>query len=194
MRFEIFEFDSVTSTNDEAINLIKKRKKNSGLVYANTQTNGRGTQGKKWISKKGNFFGSIFFKLKDTYPPFNEFSIINSVILSDIIKSFSYEKKISIKFPNDIFLNEKKVCGILQELITLRGEKYLIVGMGINLSSNPKINANYVATNILLEVKKKPKIVEIIQLIVSSYEKFFINLNSYDFIYYKKKADLIVLN
>ena len=64
MKFEIFKFESVTSTNDMAINLIKEKKKEFGCVYADLQTKGRGTNGKKWISEKGNFFGSIFFPLK----------------------------------------------------------------------------------------------------------------------------------
>ena len=72
----MFKFESVTSTNDKAINLIKDEKKEIGCVYANDQTKGRGTQGKQWISNEGNFFGSIFFPLKDNYPPFNEFSTI----------------------------------------------------------------------------------------------------------------------
>ena len=48
-----------------------------GCVYAGAQTKGRGTRGKKWVSTKGNFFGSIFFHLKYNFPPFNEFSTIN---------------------------------------------------------------------------------------------------------------------
>ena len=55
MRFKIIKFKSVTSTNDVAISLIKEKKKNSGCIYTDFQTKGRGTYGKKWISKKGNF-------------------------------------------------------------------------------------------------------------------------------------------
>ena len=65
MKFEIFNFTSVSSTNDVAISLIEKEKKNSGCVYAEMQTKGRGTQGKNWISIKGNLFISIFFHLKE---------------------------------------------------------------------------------------------------------------------------------
>ena len=119
MKFKIFKYQQVTSTNDIAIKLIKKKKVISGYVYAKTQTKGRGTRGKGWISIKGNLFGSIFFPLKNNYPPFNEFSIINPLLISDVIKHFCGDKKISLKFPNDVFLNGKKVCGILQELITI---------------------------------------------------------------------------
>ena len=64
MKFKIFKFDNVTSTNDMAIELIKEKKIKSGFVQSQVQTNGRGTYGKKWISNKGNFFGTVFFPLK----------------------------------------------------------------------------------------------------------------------------------
>ena len=194
MKFEIFKFESVTSTNDIAINLIKNEQKETGCVYADTQTKGRGTHGREWISGKGNLFGSIFFPLRNKYPPFNEFSTINPLIISDVIKHFCEKKNINLKFPNDIFVNGKKICGILQELIVSNNRKFLIIGIGVNIISNPEINDEYQTTNILLETQKRPMIKEMIDLIISSYEKFFINLNSYNYEHFKKKADSMVLN
>ncbi len=194
MKFEIFKFENVTSTNDIAINLIKNEQKETGCVYADTQTKGRGTHGREWISGKGNLFGSIFFPLRNKYPPFNEFSTINPLIISDVLRHFCKKENINLKFPNDIFVNEKKICGILQELIVSNSRKFLIIGIGVNIVSNPEINNKYQATNILSETQKKPKINEIIEMIVSSYEKFFINLNSYNYEDFKKKAALMVLN
>ena len=194
MKFEIFKFESVTSTNDIAINLIKEQQKETGWVYADTQTKGRGTHGKEWVSDKGNLFGSIFFPLKNNYPSFNEFSTINPIIISDVIEHFCEKKNINLKFPNDIFVSRKKICGILQEHIVLNSKKFLIIGIGVNIVSNPNVNNIYQATNILLETQKKPKINEIIYSIISSYEKFFIDLNSYNYKHFKKKADLMALN
>ena len=194
MRFEIFKFESVTSTNDAAINLIKEKQKEIGCVYAKNQTKGRGTHGREWISDRGNLFGSIFFPLKKNYPPFYEFSTINPIIISDVIEHFCEKKNINLKFPNDIFVNRKKICGILQELIVSNNRKFLIIGVGVNIISNPEINDEYQATNILLETQKRPMIKEIIDLIISSYEKFFINLNSYNYEHFKKKADSMALN
>jgi BirA family biotin operon repressor/biotin-[acetyl-CoA-carboxylase] ligase len=194
MKIETFKFKSVTSTNDVAINLIKEKKKKIGCIYADIQTRGRGTRGRKWVSAHGNLFGSIFFPLRKNYPPFNEFSIINSVIISSVIEHFCEKKKISFKWPNDVFLNGKKICGILQELITLNSKKFLIIGIGVNVISNPNINNKYQATNILLETRKKPSIKKIINLIISSYEKFFFNLNSYNYKDFKKRAEMMVSN
>ena len=194
MKFKIYNFEKVTSTNDIAINLIKNKKKKVGCVHAKVQTKGRGTYGKRWVSKKGNFYGSIFFPLKKNYPPFNEFSIINPVIISSVIEKFCSKKKIKFKHPNDVMVNKKKICGILQELITKNSRKFLIIGIGLNIVSNPRINSKYKATNILFETKKKPSTNKVIRLITSSYEKFFFNLNSYKYTDFKKKADFMALN
>jgi|TARA_B110000438_G_C15677456_1_gene590847 BirA family biotin operon repressor/biotin-[acetyl-CoA-carboxylase] ligase len=194
MKFKIFKFNKVTSTNDKAINLITKKNKISGCVCAYIQTKGRGTYGKKWISKKGNFFGSIFFPLKINYPTFDEFSTINSIIIYNVIKKFYKKKNISLKFPNDILINKKKICGILQEVITLQERKFLIVGIGLNTISSPKLNKKYLATNILHETKTNPGIKEIIKQITHSYEKFFLNLRSYDYLSFKKKAKMLASN
>ena len=194
MKFEIFKFENVTSTNDVAINLIKEEQREFGCVYATFQTKGRGTHGRKWISDKGNLFSSIFFPLKKNYPPFNEFSIINPIIISGIIKNFCKEGNINLKFPNDVLVNGKKICGILQELITSNNKNFLIIGIGINVVSNPNINIKYQTTNISLQTKRTPKINEIVDLIISSYENFFVNLTSYDYANFKKKADLMALN
>ena len=194
MKFKIFKFNRVTSTNDVAMDLIQKKEKEYGCVFANKQTRGRGTHGKIWISQEGNLFGSIFFPLEKKYPPFNEFSIINPVIISSVIGNFCDKKKITFRWPNDVFLNKKKICGILQELVTVNSRKFLIIGIGVNIISNPNINNEYETTNILLETKKKPSIKEMINLIISSYEKFFINLNSYNYKDFKEKAELMALN
>ena len=61
MKFEIYKFKEVTSTNDIAIDFIKKKKKLSGFIYTDKQTRGRGSKGKKWISEPGNLFSTLFF-------------------------------------------------------------------------------------------------------------------------------------
>ena len=193
MRFEIFKYESVTSTNDTAISLIKKKNKEVGFVYADKQTKGRGTYGKKWISNKGNLFGSIFFPLKENYPPLNEFYVINPIIISNAIEKFCKKKKINFKFPNDVFLNGKKICGILQETITFKEKSFLIIGIGMNVVSSPKITDLYEATNISFETKKIINIKKIIDKIISSYEKFFKDLNFYKYEDYKNKAESMSL-
>lgn len=191
MKFEVFKFVEVTSTNDMAIDLIKEKKIEFGFVYSETQTKGKGTHGRKWISEKGNLFGTIFFNLRNDYPTIDEFTTINPVIISSVIEQYCDKRNISFKKPNDIFVNKKKICGILQEVITHNNKKFLIIGIGINVVNNPLIKIKFKATNLFDESKKSPTIMELIELIISSYEKFFLNLNQYKYINFKKKAKAI---
>ena len=193
MKFKIFKFETVTSTNDIAMSLIQDKKKEKGYVCADMQTNGRGTYGRKWISIKGNLFCSVFFSLKKNYPPFNEFFTINPIIVSDVISRFCNTKKVSLKWPNDILINGKKVCGILQETANINHKKYLIIGIGINIVSNPIISKDYKTTNLTAELNKKPSTKKIINAIISEYEKFLSNLKLYDYKIFQKKAELMVL-
>ena len=188
MKFEILKFKSVTSTNDVAISLIKEKNKSAGCICSDLQTKGRGTYGKKWISEKGNLYLTLFFPIDKNCPSFQEFSIINPVIVLDIIKNYCDERKLRLKFPNDIMYDGKKICGLLQELITQNERKFLIIGIGLNIISNPNINNGYKATNIYLETKIKPSISEIIDLIVSSYKNFLVNLDTYNYENFKKKS------
>ena len=194
MKFKVFSYKSITSTNDIAISLIKKEKKENGCVYTIKQTKGRGTHGKRWISTKGNFFVSIFFPLKKHYPSFSEFTTINPIIIASVIEKFCEKKYISFKWPNDVLVKEKKICGILQEHITLNNKPFLIIGIGLNVLSNPKLTKKYQATNIFEETKNKPSMKKILQYIVKSYEKFFTNLSSYNYEYYKKKIETMAIN
>ena len=189
MKFEILKFKSVTSTNDVAINLIKEKNKLTGCICSDLQTKGRGTYGKKWISEKGNLFLTLFFPIDEKCPSFKEFSIINPVIILDIVKNYCDEKKLRLKFPNDIMYDEKKICGLLQEHIIQNEKNFLIIGIGLNITSNPNINNGYKATNVYSETNIKPSIDEIINLIISSYKNFLLNLDTYNYEKFKIKAE-----
>ena len=60
-------------------------------------------------------------------------------------------KNLTIKWPNDLLLNKKKICGILQETTTYNNSLFMVLGIGINLIKSPKI-INYTTANILDEV------------------------------------------
>ena len=65
MKFKIFRFNKVKSTNNTAIRIIKHYNCDFGMISSNLQVNGRGQYGKKWVSYKGNLFVSFFYNLKN---------------------------------------------------------------------------------------------------------------------------------
>ena len=152
MKFKKFKFKKVKSTNNTAIRLIKENKYNLGMVVSETQINGRGQYGRKWISSKGNLFISFFNELNKTKLSINSITKINCLLVKKLLSSFT-SKKILFKKPNDLLIDKKKISGILQEVIFARDKKFLITGIGINIKKNPIIR-KYPSTN-LQEVTKK---------------------------------------
>ena len=156
MKFKIFRFKKVKSTNSTAIRIIKNYKFNYGMVISETQNKGRGQYGKKWISYKGNLFVSFFYKIEDLSASVKQLTKINCILVRELLSKY-YKKKITFKKPNDLLINKKKICGILQESISIFDEKYLVVGIGINLIKNPNIK-NYPTINLYKLTNKKVSI------------------------------------
>ena len=165
MKFKKFFYKKVNSTNDLAIKKIKSGI-TQGIIVANYQKKGRGQHGKRWLSFKGNLFITIFFKIKKNIN-IKKITILNCKIIKKIL--FKYIKKtISIKPPNDLLINKKKICGILQESKFNNEAKFIVIGVGINLIKNPKIK-NYPTTNILSETGFKVKKIDLIKNIEKNY-------------------------
>ena len=185
MKLKIIKFKSVTSTNNTAIKLIRSGKFVSGLVSSDFQTRGRGTMGKKWLSYKGNIFISIFFKVNLIKIKIENYLIINSKIIKKILNKYT-KKEIRIKKPNDLLINNKKICGILQEVIEYKKNFFLITGIGINTKILP-LSKNFKSTSLKIHSNKNLNNKIIINKIKNSYDKFIYDLNNYNSLYVKKK-------
>ena len=95
---------------------------------------------------------------------------MNCLLVKKLLSNF-YKGKISIKKPNDLLINKKKISGILQETLSKSGKKYIIVGIGINLIKNPSIK-NYPTTNLLELINLKINSNNASTKIKKIYEKF----------------------
>ena len=146
MKFRILRFKKLKSTNDTAIRVIKSSNLKHGMIIAESQSNGRGQYGRKWISFKGNLFVSFFYNLENINLTMNKITKLNCILVKKLISKY-YKKRITYKKPNDLLIKEKKICGILQEIINKQNQKFLILGIGINLVKNPIIS-NYPTTNL----------------------------------------------
>ena len=81
MKIKLIKFKTVKSTNDVALRIIKKGKLIPAIITSEKQTKGRGTMGKKWISKKGNLFLSIVFEINQQRINFKHYAILNAYLL-----------------------------------------------------------------------------------------------------------------
>ena len=167
MKLKKFNYKKVNSTNDIAIQKIREGFI-KGIVFADEQKKGRGQYGKKWVSLKGNLFLSIFTEISKNIP-IKKITSINSNIVKKILTKL-FKTKITIKLPNDLLLNNKKICGILQETITNNDKKFIIIGVGINIIKNP-IFINYPTTNLLVETGLKITRFKLLNVIKKDFEK-----------------------
>ena len=85
MKLKKFKFKKVKSTNNTAIRIIKETKHNLGMIVAETQANGRGQYGRKWISSKGNLFISFFNELNKRKLSINAITKINCLLVKNSI-------------------------------------------------------------------------------------------------------------
>ena len=153
MKFRIFRFKKVESTNNTAIRIIKNSNIDYGMIISDVQKRGRGQYGKKWISYKGNLFVSFFFKSDKLTVSLKQITKINCLLVKKLLSNY-YKKEIIFKKPNDLMINKKKICGILQEKISKLNNRYLIVGIGVNVMKSPNLK-NYPTTNLFELLNKK---------------------------------------
>ena len=170
MQFKVFKFKKVKSTNDTAIRIIKKNIYDYGMITSETQNNGRGQYGRKWISYKGNIFLSFFYKLEKINLSIGSLTKKNCLLVKKVISKY-FRSEITFKSPNDLLINKKKICGILQEKIEKSKKSYLIVGIGLNLIKNPNI-PNYPSTNLFKITNQKISRKKFINELKITFEKF----------------------
>ena len=170
MKLKQFNFKKVKSTNQTAIRFINSSKNEFGLIVSETQSKGKGQYGRKWISYKGNIFLSFFYKLENINLSLSLLTKKNCFLVKDVISKY-YKKKITFKLPNDLLINKKKICGILQEKIDHSKKQYLIVGIGFNLIKSPNI-PNYPTTNLLEITNQKINKKKFVKELKITFEKF----------------------
>ena len=180
---DIIWLDRVKSTNDEARRHISEID-NLSVLSALEQTDGRGQHGNKWSSQPGeNLTFSIV--IKDFRIKSNEQSAISQVTalsLTDFLES--YEISAKIKWPNDIYVGDEKICGILIEN-ALKGQEidWSIIGIGLNVNqlTFPDNLPNPISMR-LCNKNKYPydtrKLLEEFMVIFTGYYREYLNGNS----------------
>jgi BirA family biotin operon repressor/biotin-[acetyl-CoA-carboxylase] ligase len=136
---KILPYKKVESTMTVAKNFAISGIPHGTIVIADTQTLGRGRLGRAWSSPKGGLWFSIILRPE---LPLDEVSLITLVSGLAVSKTMQklYKVQSGVKWPNDILVQNKKVCGILTEgLIGAENLEYAILGIGVNLNFDSAI-------------------------------------------------------
>ena len=140
MEFDFFILDETESTNSEALKLAESTDKPT-FVVAKKQTNGRGRIDRSWSDPSGNFSGSILIKIDEDLQNLALRSFVAALSVFDAIdQKIGKEHELLIKWPNDLLLNGKKICGILLETRNFGTVSALVIGIGVNLLSSPNLD------------------------------------------------------
>ena len=167
--------EKTTSTND----IIRERDSNLSLVWADKQTNGRGQRGNSWESEKGkNLTLSIM-----THPTFlaaeNQFILSKAISLAVVDTLLNYGISAKIKWPNDIYVGDKKICGILIEC-DINGSGMLqrvIIGLGLNVNQTKFVSNAPNPTSMSIATNKKFTREDILEDLAHGFENIFMMIS-----------------
>lgn len=157
MKINKIVLDSVNSTNKYCKDNIDKLS-SFDIVIANEQTSGYGRFNRNWHQEKGNSIAlSLVYKSNINLAEVGRFSIVTSVSILNVL--LKYIDNVAVKWPNDILINDKKVCGILVETLNCDGLTNLIIGVGLNVNNTDfKNDLSNIATSLFIEKKKMTNI------------------------------------
>ena len=167
--------EQVDSTNEEAKRQAEKGAPDGTLVAAAEQSAGKGRRGRTWISEKGTGVWMSLL-LRPDFPP-------ECASMLTLVAAMAVEKGISrvtgvdgqIKWPNDVVIEGKKVCGILTEMSTeMECIHYVVVGIGINVGTEefPE-EIRDLATSLYLSTQKKVKRAVLAAAVAEAWEFYY---------------------
>jgi len=128
----IFLSREVGSTNDWAKELAELGAEEGTVAIAETQTAGHGRLGREWFSPRGGLWFSVIFRPEMSPSEAIGLVFVAGLAVAEVLRE-KYDLKVETKWPNDVLVNGKKVCGILAEMNTKgRAVKFVVLGFGVN--------------------------------------------------------------
>jgi BirA family biotin operon repressor/biotin-[acetyl-CoA-carboxylase] ligase len=167
---DIRVFQETTSTNDVADKLGRDGVKEGAVVFAESQTRGRGRLGRNWVSSQGKgLWFSILLRPDLSPQAATQITVASATALARALKHAA-AIPCEIKWPNDILVKDRKLCGILTEM-TAEVDKinYIVLGIGVNVNfteSDFPLDLRRIATSLAIEAGRKFKRAEIASVIL----------------------------
>jgi BirA family biotin operon repressor/biotin-[acetyl-CoA-carboxylase] ligase len=168
---------SVPSTNDWAKKLAAMSAAEGTVVIAETQTAGHGRLNREWISPRGGLYFSVIVRPELDATDVAKLVFVASLAVTDALGE-EYGLNAQTKWPNDVLVDGKKICGILAEMNTTDQKvNYAVIGIGINANLDVKrvfpSRLKPVTTSIENEVGSKVKLEDLFRDVISRLEKTY---------------------
>jgi BirA family transcriptional regulator, biotin operon repressor / biotin---[acetyl-CoA-carboxylase] ligase len=183
---KFFVFDTIDSTNACARTLGDAGTSEGAVVVSEFQTNGRGRLGRSWIANPGeNILFSVLLRPRISIAHAGLLTLFASVAIARAVERH-IGKPIECKWPNDLLLNGRKLCGILLENLFQQSEvSYAIIGAGINV--NQRAFPNEIAprgTSLAIETGRSFDRVELLQAVLVELDTLYppVRQSDFDFI------------
>ncbi len=189
----VIYYPSLTSTNDVAKQKAQQGAVEGTIIVAGEQTAGRGRMKRGWLSPRGSIALSVILYPELAYLP-------SLIMVASLGVAHCLEKvaglKPQIKWPNDVLISEKKVCGILIES-EVKGKRadYAIIGIGINANIKPSDFPEIppTATSLSHELGRDTPQLDMIRCLLAEIERLYLALPSGDAVYQEWRDNLVTL-
>ncbi len=184
---EVICYKRIKSTNDKAKELVESGAKEGVVIIAKEQIHGRGRlhggQPRKWFSPTGGIYTSIILKPAIAPHQAPKLALVSAIAMTNFLR-IKYHLKARVKWPNDVLVNDKKICGVLAEGSTQSGHlEYIIVGLGINANFDmedlPK-EVRETGTSIKKELGTEISLTEFLQHFLEEFERLYIEFKEND--------------
>ncbi len=188
---EVFTFGRVTSTNDVAVSLARAGSPEGTLVIAEEQARGRGRLGRTWFSPPGcGLWFSIILRPSLSAEGSSTISLAAAAGVAESLEE-AHGIKAQIKWPNDVLVRGKKICGILSEAEFIDNRvRFVVVGVGINVLTGkdafPDDIAD-IATSVAIETGRQVSRTGVLGRVVNAIEENYTELRDNGFDRVRKK-------
>ena len=180
---DIYYKEEIDSTNNKAKALAREGAKEGLLVIADCQTEGKGRLGKNWESPAGTGIWMSLVLRPHILPKYaSQLTLVAGLSMCEVIQEVT-GLEARIKWPNDIVVNGKKVCGILTEMSAeMEGINYIILGIGVNVNMKYFPEELPYASSLALESRREYSRKTIVKKFLEKFEVYYKT--------YKKQPDL----
>jgi BirA family biotin operon repressor/biotin-[acetyl-CoA-carboxylase] ligase len=173
---EIHIYSEVSSTNTRAMQMAADNAQEGTVVIAEMQTGGKGRRGRKWISPKGNLYVSVILRPDVPLHKAPLSTLMGAVAVASAIRTICRLQAV-IKWPNDILLSGKKVCGLLTEMSAEQDRiRHIVLGIGVDVNMDPEVlpaDIRTTTTTLMTETGRKVSRTELLREVLRELDRWY---------------------